>query len=67
MGWGVTVKDEVVGVAVIKESFQKHLEIGGGQRQKLFVGRGYRGCHRPAPHKNFDCTHIESCDTFVMS
>ena len=25
---------------VIEESFQNHLEIGGGQRQKLLVGRG---------------------------
>ena len=25
------------GGGVIKESFRKHLEIGGGQRQKLFV------------------------------
>ena len=36
------------GMGIIKESFQKHLEIGGGKMQKLFVGeRGYRRCHHP--------------------
>ena len=44
------------GVGVIyKDSFQKYPEIGGGKRQKLFVGgRGYRRCHDThSPHKNF--------------
>ena len=42
---------------VIKESLQKHLEIKGRQRQKLFEGKeGVQGCHplSPFPLKNFD-------------
>ena len=38
---------------VIKESLQKHLEIKGRQRQKLFEGKeGIQGCH-PLPPSPF--------------
>ena len=40
------------GGGVIKESFQKHLKIGGGYRQKLSIGGSWR-CHLPAPPQKF--------------
>ena len=42
------------GVGIIKESFRKHLKIGGWQRQKLFVGGGgLEGVAIPAPSWKF--------------
>ena len=44
---------------IIKESFQKHLKIGSGQRQSYSKGRGdTEGVTTPAPSLNFDRTHI---------
>ena len=61
-GEGVAVKGAwsgVVGVGIIKGSFQKHLKTGGGLKAKVVRrGGGFEGVTTPAPPENFNHTLI---------
>ena len=56
------------GGGVIKGSFEKHLKIGGGQRQKLFAGEGDLKVSPPLPQKiliiHNICTRFIKCSFF---